>query len=832
LNAAFEALSPRRQRILLAAFCFTAAFALYVKTLSPAFHPDDSPETITAGATLSFQHPPGYPLHSLLGRLATLLGPGGPAFNVNLLAAVGGALAVALAFLCFLRLLKALELEERWSATVAAAAALVLASTQTFWFQSTIAKGGIYSLNLALTMATLICVLRVRAAGLSCSLDQLRGTGGFEGKGFSCGCPDPAALRLAGLFFGLGLANHWTSQVVLLPGYSILLAESRFVRDGWPRPAKLLRMALLPLLFMALGLSLYLYLPLRSAQGAPLVWGDPGSWKGFWWIFNRSQYAGVEAGKTVRNFLDLMAYIGRLVLADWSLPGALALAAGWILLLRQKLWLGLGLLALPLGLAVAVAWKANPPLDSFFIIDPYLVPVHVGLGMGLVGLALWPPLRRALAPALLGGALALGAWQWRVCDHAFDFMGYDYVNNLLLSTPRNAMLFCEGDSNTAGPLYTRFVAGKRPDVAVLSVVLSDYEWYRNSLRRQDPSLKLPPQAMGPGGNLAWMAQNNPGRPAVWTNSYSKAWASEATLLHRGLVLVRQSHGQAPWPKAALLANRMFSAYSLRGVFKPYQRRQDPITVRLVQDNYIEGQARLAQALLASQAPAEAEREYTLLGRLKPAWAAPWLQAGNAAYARKDLEAAGRYWKRAVAEDPSVAEAQANLGLYYFDRKDFDQALSYSRKALALNPSLANAQQLQALALQRATGGPALGTATAPAQAALALAQKGDAFAAAGKPAEALAAYDRAVAGGYSNAAVHRNRAVMLGRLNRPAEAAAALRLALQAEPRNPELLRYLGIMLFNAGDKKGGLEALHESAKLDPGNAETQAVLKQAGGMP
>ena len=84
-----------RQTLLAASVAFLTAFCLYVRTLSPAFHPDDSPETITAGATLSHQHPPGYPLHSLLGRVSVLANPNPKKSPARLSAALAGFLARA-----------------------------------------------------------------------------------------------------------------------------------------------------------------------------------------------------------------------------------------------------------------------------------------------------------------------------------------------------------------------------------------------------------------------------------------------------------------------------------------------------------------------------------------------------------------------------------------------------------------------------------------------------------------------------------------------------------------------------------------------------------------
>ena len=64
------------RKTLLSAFFFPGLFRRLPEGPLTRLHPDDSPETIIAGATLSIQHPPGYPLHSLLGRPAVLALPG------------------------------------------------------------------------------------------------------------------------------------------------------------------------------------------------------------------------------------------------------------------------------------------------------------------------------------------------------------------------------------------------------------------------------------------------------------------------------------------------------------------------------------------------------------------------------------------------------------------------------------------------------------------------------------------------------------------------------------------------------------------------------------
>src|SRR3972149_1070758 len=102
--------SPRDLRTWLPIATFVSGFSLpmlvYYLTLAPnltwAHGGHDGGDLIVAAYTLGVSHPPGYPAYTLLAHLFTLLPWGSVAFRVNLLSAVGAALAagsVALAVL-------------------------------------------------------------------------------------------------------------------------------------------------------------------------------------------------------------------------------------------------------------------------------------------------------------------------------------------------------------------------------------------------------------------------------------------------------------------------------------------------------------------------------------------------------------------------------------------------------------------------------------------------------------------------------------------------------------------------------------------------------------
>ncbi|HEY74880.1 MAG TPA: DUF2723 domain-containing protein [Thermoflexia bacterium] len=232
-----------------AALAFAIALGLYVATLLPDVLPADAGEFQLVAATAGVAHPPGYPLYSMLGWLATRLPWGsGPAWRVNLLSAVIGAGTVALAF----------DAGRRMSRSVAGGvvAALTLGSATTFWATAT--QASIRPLVAFFTALCLDALLAYRPP--------------FAPR------PSPAADRALTVFaagFSLGLTHH---PSLAFPGLFFLAylvwADPRLLITPrrWWRPL----LAALP------GLLVLLYLPVRAAAGAPLAPADLTTWDGFW----------------------------------------------------------------------------------------------------------------------------------------------------------------------------------------------------------------------------------------------------------------------------------------------------------------------------------------------------------------------------------------------------------------------------------------------------------------------------------------------------------------------------------------------------------------------
>jgi hypothetical protein len=246
---------PTRAWALAGALLFLGLFWAFLRSSPADLYLDDSGETVTVAARLGLGHPPGYPLHSLLGHEAASLPWASPAWRVNLLAVLCGALGAAALGLAALRLLLPWGAATAWSG--AAAFATLLAAGPVYWHNALGAKGSIYQLNNLFSLLLLGLLL--------------------------WGPPTLRRLRAFALLLGLALAHHYMSQLPLLPAYAWLLWRQQ-------RLGVALRQApwCLP------GVLLYAYLPLRWQQQPDLAWGSFASWKDFWFYFFRLQYTGSE----------------------------------------------------------------------------------------------------------------------------------------------------------------------------------------------------------------------------------------------------------------------------------------------------------------------------------------------------------------------------------------------------------------------------------------------------------------------------------------------------------------------------------------------------------
>jgi hypothetical protein len=186
----------RRNALLAAALVGIAAFGLYYATLLPDMDFGDTPSFQARIGTPFLTPRDGYPLYTAIGTAFHRVAGGTPAHALNLASAVEGSIACAVIVL--------VGVELSGSVAAAVAAALLFATSYTFWSQAIIAE--VYALHLLFVALTLLLALQWAR--------------------------QPALGRLGLLFavYALGFGNH-LSMILLAPGLVVFLFAS--MPGGW-----------------------------------------------------------------------------------------------------------------------------------------------------------------------------------------------------------------------------------------------------------------------------------------------------------------------------------------------------------------------------------------------------------------------------------------------------------------------------------------------------------------------------------------------------------------------------------------------------------------------
>lgn len=424
------------------------SLCVYLATLAPgltwAHDSADGGELAAAASTLGIAHPPGYPTYLLLAHPLTLLPVGEVATRTNLFSALCATGAVVLLTWSLARMACG------WAA--AWVAGLSLAFAPLLWSQAVVTE--VHTLHAF--FATLLLFLATngpRAAGQ----------------------PPRRATWLAlatGAAWGLSLGNQPTAF------FCVPLVCLALWRLGRPR--------LLGLVGAAIGLSVYLYLPLRAAVDPPVNWGDPDALDRFLWLVSGRLYHpfvfslpwGHLGGR-------LLAWSG-LVTRQFSALGLCFAAVGVAVLWAQDRAL-LAATALTSALCSLFAVGYNTS-DSYLYAIPALVCAAFWLGLGVdravSGLrARWPRWAAPRCVLFLALPLLAAALRFPAMDLSGDHGAYEWAAATLEQAPPRAVLLTERDAHTFSLWYLLHALGRRGDVLVVDLDLLQYEWYTAQLSR-------------------------------------------------------------------------------------------------------------------------------------------------------------------------------------------------------------------------------------------------------------------------------------------------------------------------------------------------------------
>ncbi len=362
------------------------ALVIYRGTLLPGLGIWDTAEAQAVLPLLGTMHPTGFPAYVISGWLASIvLAPAGsPAFVVNLLSALLVACAAAMMVVVARQLGAGL--------LVALGVAAGFALTALVWQIST--QADVHALHLALLAAIVASLLR-----WSSLVDEWRASGGNERLRRRA----DRALMLAAAVFGLSLANH-ALTVLLIPAVGL------FVRAVEPGILSR-RRPVLAALGVCLGVAalLYLELPLRAGLlPAPLVYGHPETWSGFWDVLLARQFQGDLLG-SLADLPGRLRALADLSVAQFGLLVPLVPVGALVTVMRHPRYARLSLVGAGIT-AVFATLYVNASIDRYylgpvFFAWTWLAILLTDLGERLRGVGHWEPGGRLATPAAVPGML-------------------------------------------------------------------------------------------------------------------------------------------------------------------------------------------------------------------------------------------------------------------------------------------------------------------------------------------------------------------------------------------------------------------------------------------
>lgn len=463
---------------LISGIVIALSLLVYLFTMSRSIPYIDGGELTTDLWTLGIAHPTGYPLFTMLGYLFVHI-PILPevSMRANLFAALCTSAAAGIIYLVFFRAQLVLSSRQdnhgkkekgqkasktslpvqsapdllfvRWSSFIAA---LVLVFSATFWDQSSSIE--VYPLQLVLFALIMLFWL------------------GFYFH------PVRSRAFSAGLVLGLGFTNHMTT-LLTLPAL-IFLVVYRYRKESFS-----LKLLLYIICGGLLASLLYLYLPIRAAQGPIMDWGNPDTLKRFIWHVTGKQFrTWMFSSFTVFQHQIGVFFSSLYPEFRLSLPVALFGLVISFLKERRLFWW------IILLVAGDVAYAANyniHDISSYFLLSYIALALATAIGIRylLERFASKRNVRILIAALLiLLPGISLASNYSRV-NQSDDYAVEMYTRDILTSLPHDSVVLSfQWDDWVSASFYYQHVDHLRPDIVVIDKELLRRSWYASQIHKR------------------------------------------------------------------------------------------------------------------------------------------------------------------------------------------------------------------------------------------------------------------------------------------------------------------------------------------------------------
>ncbi len=434
---------------------FALIFASYLISMPKTVVLEDDGLFIMSSYFLGIAHPPGYPLHTLIGHLFSQVPVGSVASRIHAVSGFFGALGCVLISLIIIKLLH--------SRTAAYTAALVLAWSSTYWSQAIIAE--VYTLNAFLFLLILLLLLD--------AVDyHIKATSGVKNR-------IRIKIALISFFYGLSLTNHWPLMLLVSPCYLII---------AWPLLKVIAAQFLTVLICFLAGLAPYLWMYLYTPPPPEYaVMGPINNLNDLWFYLSRKGYSTVDNSLSagLGDKINFAGYFFKEALQQFSLLGGILALVGLI-----SQWKKIGhriSAALLVGFVTSsylLIWQLNfdfteikrDVMKVYFIPSYCIMTIWLAAGIITLGNLCEKTLPRPLSSTVvLKFSIPVLLVLLVLILHANkNFRHYEqwtkqYADILFASIEKNSVVFTDTDTTAAPLAYFHLVEGMRPDITLRNI---------------------------------------------------------------------------------------------------------------------------------------------------------------------------------------------------------------------------------------------------------------------------------------------------------------------------------------------------------------------------
>ena len=503
-------------------FLFFFFFLVYLVTAAPSVFWWDSGELVANVRTLGVPHRPGFPLYVLLAKVFSYLPVGSFVYEQNLFSGFCGALALVFFHLSLVMFLgRQNELLGGSSARrnlVAFFTTLTIGFTFTFWIQAVRAE--VYTLGAFLFTFALYCFLRATppprpetiphpSSSLDYGRDKSLGTGpqplSTSGEG---SVVLPSVVRVGdwrtarwfwlGIFAAfLGLGNHHITLLSTFPFLFLVAGASTFGSLNFKKWVGVF------FLFLV-GISTYLYLPVRAWSQPFFNWGGPTDFASTANLVFATDSFNTISTSVEDNLFKMFRLLS--LLFDQLGIGLFFFAFGGLLILlfaNRGWFIKMALLLvgnlLVTALLAAEVIPDNPDLHGYLVYSLF----GLGLGLAVCIAAFFGVVERAVGAVsnfLVGFArvglaglfllFSLIPWTFsrNFCDLSDNRIALKMAQEALAPVPPGGVVFLDSPALDFVLRGVQYGEQWRRDVVVVNRAFLGADWYRKNLVENFPRL--------------------------------------------------------------------------------------------------------------------------------------------------------------------------------------------------------------------------------------------------------------------------------------------------------------------------------------------------------